>query len=64
MTTVTILVGIGIFLIARSLFLFGPAQEERDLVLGALVLQPRAATGLSILLMVFGSILALKSFAE
>jgi hypothetical protein len=59
-----IFLGLGIFLAALSLFLFGPEQHEPDLRFAGLVLRPRTATAVSVLFMVFGALMTLKSIAE
>jgi hypothetical protein len=59
-----ILLSLSIFLAALSLFLFGPEQHEPDLTFVGLVLRPRTATALSIIFMVFGGLMTLKSLAE
>jgi hypothetical protein len=64
MEKVKILLGLSIFLAALSLFLFGPEQHEPSLAFAGLILHPRTATALSIILMVFGAVMTLKSFAE
>ena len=64
MEKLKILAGIGIFLTALSLFLFGPELHEPPLAFAGLVLRPRTATIVSILFMVVGALFTLKSFAE
>jgi hypothetical protein len=53
-----------IFLGALALFLFGPQHGQEPLMVAGLDLDSRTATALSIIGMVFGVILALRTFAE
>lgn len=64
MAKLKILLGLGVFLVALSVFLFGPEQHEPDLRFAGLVLRPRTASALSVIFMVFGVVTTLKSFAE
>lgn len=64
MTIAKILLGIAIFLAALSLFVFGPEHGEEALRLGGLDLDSRTATALSIIFMVFGTIVTLRALAE
>jgi hypothetical protein len=64
MTTVKLLLGIAILLAGVSLFLFGPEHGEQALMVAGLELDSRTATALSIIVTVFGLILALKTFGE
>ncbi len=64
MSTVKIALGIVIFLAALSLFVFGPAHGEAPLMVAGMDLDSRTATAVSIIFMVFGAILTLKSLAE
>jgi hypothetical protein len=57
-------VGIGIFLAALSVFLFGPERDTPVVTIAGFVLQTQTITALGIIFMIFGAITALKSFAE
>ena len=64
MIIIKFLVATVIFLGALGLFLFGPQHGAEPLMIAGLDLDSRTATALSIIGMVFGVILALRTFAE
>jgi hypothetical protein len=64
MGKVKILLGVSIFLTALSLFLFGPEHHEPALTFAGFVLRPQTATALSIIFMLFGALLTLRSILE
>jgi len=63
-TRAKILLGIAIFLVALSLFLFGPKQGEAPFRVAGLDLDSRTATAVSLIFMLFGVLPTLKTLAE
>lgn len=64
MVLVKLLIGIAIFSFALYLFLAGPTQREALLALVGASHDARAVTGLSIVGMVFGIALTLRTFFD